>query len=102
MEMVLTGRSISAREAEARGLVARVVPLELYLEEAKNLAREIASKAPVAVRLAKESVNKAFEVSLADGLEYERKLFYFLFATEDQDEGMQAFIEKRTPEWKGK
>jgi enoyl-CoA hydratase len=102
MEMVLTGRSISAREAEARGLVARVVPLELYLEEAKKLAREIASKAPVAVRLAKESVNKAFEVSLADGLEYERKLFYFLFATEDQDEGMQAFIEKRTPEWKGK
>jgi enoyl-CoA hydratase len=102
MEMVLTSSSISAREAEARGLVARVVPVELYLDEAKKLAREIASKAPVAVRLAKESVNKAFEVSLNDGLEYERKLFYFLFATEDQAEGMRAFIEKRKPEWKGK
>jgi enoyl-CoA hydratase len=102
MEMVLTGKPIPAREAEARGLVARVVPVEVYLDEAKKLAREIASKAPVAVRLAKESVNKAFEVSLGDGLEYERKLFYFLFATEDQDEGMRAFIEKRKPEWKGK
>jgi enoyl-CoA hydratase len=102
MEMVLTGRTLGAREAERRGLVARVAPVELYLEEAKGLAREIASKAPVAVRLAKESVNKAFETYLADGLEYERKLFYFLFATDDQDEGMRAFIEKRKPEWKGK
>ncbi len=102
MEMVLTGRYISAHEAEAYGLVSRVVPIEIYLEEAKKLAREIASKAPVAVRLAKESVNKAFEVPLGDGLEYERKLFYFLFATEDQDEGMRAFIEKRQAMWKGK
>lgn len=102
MEMVLTGRSISAREAEARGLVARVFPTEVYLEEAKALAREIASKAPVAVRLAKESVNKAFESSLTDGLDYERKLFYFLFGTEDGHEGMTAFVEKRKPEWKGK
>lgn len=102
MEMVLTGRALSAREAEARGLVARVVPTESYLEEAKNLAREIASKAPIAVRLAKESVNKAFESSLSDGLDYERKLFYFLFGTQDGQEGMNAFVEKRKPEWKGK
>ena len=102
MEMVLTGGTISAREAEARGLVSRVVPVELYLDEAKNLAREIASKPPIAVRLAKESVNKASEMSLTEGLEFERSLFYFLFSTDDQDEGMRAFIEKRKPEWKGK
>jgi enoyl-CoA hydratase len=102
MEMVLTGRALTAREAEARGLVARVYPVEVYLEEAKALAREIASKAPVAVRLAKESVNKAYESSLTDGLDYERKLFYFLFGTQDGREGMQAFVEKRKPEWKGK
>ncbi len=102
MEMVLTGRYLSAREAEARGLVARVVPVESYLDEAKKLAQEIAAKAPVAVRFAKESVNKAFELPLDEGLAYERKLFYFLFATEDQDEGMKAFIEKRKPHWKGK
>lgn len=102
MEMVLTGHPLSAREAEARGLVSRVVPVEMYLEESKSLARDIASKAPIAVRLAKESVNKAFETSLGEGLEYERKLFYFLFSTQDQREGMQAFIEKRKAEWKGK
>ncbi len=102
MEMVLTGRPLTAREAEQRGLVSRVVPVEAYLDEAKKLAGEIAAKAPVAVRLAKESVNKAFETPLAEGLEFERKLFYFLFATEDQDEGMRAFIEKRKPEWRGK
>lgn len=102
MEMVLTGRTLTAREAEARGLVARVYPTEVYLDEAKKLALEIASKAPVAVRLAKESVNKAFESSLTDGLDYERKLFYFLFGTEDGHEGMNAFVEKRKPEWKGK
>lgn len=102
MDMVLTGRALSAREAEERGLVARVFPTESYLDEAKNLAREIASKAPVAVRLAKESVNKAFESSLTDGLDFERKMFYFLFGTEDGREGLQAFVEKRKPEWKGK
>ncbi len=102
MEMVLTGRYLPAREAEARGLVARVVPVETYLDEAKKLAREIASKAPVAVRFAKESVNRAFQLPLDEGLAYERKLFYFLFATEDQDEGMKAFLEKRKPQWKGK
>jgi enoyl-CoA hydratase len=102
MEMVLTGRTISAREAEARGMVLRVVPVELYLEEALSLAREISSKAPIAVRLAKEAINKSTEISLSEGLEYERKLFYMLFATQDQDEGMRAFVEKREPVWKGK
>ncbi|HZQ06406.1 MAG TPA: enoyl-CoA hydratase-related protein [Anaerolineae bacterium] len=102
MEMVLTGRSISAREAYARGLVAQVYPNETYLSEAKKLAREMASKAPIALRLAKESVNKAFETSLSDGLDYERKLFYFLFSTEDGKEGLNAFVEKRKAEWKGK
>jgi enoyl-CoA hydratase len=102
MEMVLTGRTISAREAEARGLVSLVVPVELYLEEAINLAREISSKAPIAVRLGKEAINKASEIPLMEGMEYERKLFYLLFSTEDQDEGMRAFIEKRKPVWKGK
>ncbi len=102
MELVLTGKFMGAREAEMRGLVSRVVPVELYLDEAKALAREIASKAPVAVRLAKEAVNKVFEMPLADGLDYERRLFYFLFSTEDQREGMEAFLAKRKAEWKGK
>lgn len=102
MELVLTGKFIGAREAEARGLVSRVVPVELYLDEAKSLAKEIASKAPVAVQLAKDAVNKVYEMPLADGLDYERRLFYFLFATDDQTEGMDAFKNKRKPEWKGK
>lgn len=102
MEMVLNGRFLTADEALRYGLINRVVPVEVYLEEAIKLAQEIAARAPVAVRLAKEAVNKAFETSLADGLEFERRLFYFLFATEDQKEGMRAFIEKRKPEWKGK
>jgi enoyl-CoA hydratase len=102
MEMVLTGRRMSAREAQAAGLVSRVVPIEACLDEALKLAREIASQAPLAVRFAKEAVNKAFETSLADGIEDERRLFYFLFATEDQKEGMRAFIEKRAAAWKGK
>jgi enoyl-CoA hydratase len=102
MEMVLTGRSMGAREAEQAGLVARVVPVEAYLDEALKLANEIASRPPIAVRLAKEAVNKAFETSLGDGLDYERRLFYFLFATDDQKEGMRAFIEKRPAEWQGR
>ncbi|MCS7250991.1 MAG: enoyl-CoA hydratase-related protein [Anaerolineae bacterium] len=102
MEMILTGRYMSAQEAEAAGLVSRVVPVGSYLDEAIRLAKEIAARPPIAVRLAKEAVNKAFETSLRDGLEYERHLFYFLFATEDQKEGMRAFIEKRKPQWKGR
>ncbi|MDE3091411.1 MAG: enoyl-CoA hydratase/isomerase family protein, partial [Chloroflexota bacterium] len=81
MELILTGKFISAKEAEARGLVARVVPVELYLEEAKTVAREIAAKPPVAVRFAKEAVNKVFELPLTEGLDYESRLFYMLFST---------------------
>jgi enoyl-CoA hydratase len=77
------------------------VPVERYLEEAMGLAAEIASRAPVAIRLAKEAVNHAFESFLSDGLVDERRAFYFLFTTNDQREGMAAFIEKRKPEWKG-
>ncbi len=102
MELILTGKSMTAKEAESRGLVARVVPPELYLEEAKNVAREIAAKPPVAVRFAKEAVNKVYELPLTEGLDFESRLFQTLFSTEDQKEGMDAFLNKRKPEWKGK
>ena len=102
MEMVLTGKRIGAEEARALGLVSRVVPKEAYLSEAKKVANEIASKSPVAVRLAKMAINKAFEMGLSDGLDFERELFYLLFASEDKVEGMRAFMEKRKPEFKGK
>jgi enoyl-CoA hydratase len=102
MEMILTGRFLPATEAEKQGLVNRVVPVELYLEEAFKLAAEIAQLSPVAVRLAKEAVLRSFETSLEEGLQYERKNFYLAFASEDQTEGMQAFIEKRKPEFKGR
>lgn len=102
MEMVLTGKFISAERAFAAGLVNKVVPVELYLQEALKLASEVAAMSPLALRLAKESVLKAFETPLEEGLHYERKNFYLLFASEDQKEGMKAFIEKRTPNWKGK
>ncbi len=102
MEMILTGKMISAEEALRIGLVNAVVPVETYLEEAKALAREIASRPPVAVRLAKEAVLKAFDTTIEGGLEFERKNFYLLFASEDQKEGMKAFAEKRKPDWKGR
>lgn len=102
MELVLTGRHMTAEEALAAGLVTRVVPDELVLDEAKRLAREIATKPPIAVRLAKESVLKAFDTSLEAGLDYERKAFYLLFATEDKTEGIQAFLAKRPPVFKGR
>ena len=102
MELILTGRMITAEEAERYGLVNKVVPAELYLQEATKLAQEIAAMAPVAVQLAKEAVNKTYEAFLQEGLYFERKNFYMLFATEDQKEGMNAFIEKRKPEFKGK
>jgi enoyl-CoA hydratase len=102
MEMILTGRNMSATEAEARGLVSRVVAREETVPAALALAAEIASLPPLAVRAAKEAVNRAFELSLEAGLEFERRNFFLLFASEDQKEGMAAFIEKRKPEWKAR
>ena len=102
MEIVLTGRMISAEEALKWGLINKVVPVEYFLQEAKEMAKEIASKPPVAVRLAKEAVLKAFDTTIEGGLEFERKNFYLLFAGEDQKEGMKAFVEKLKAEWKGK
>jgi len=102
MEMVLTGKFISAKQAEAWGLVNRVVPVEVYLTEAQKIAREIAQMSPIAVRLAKEAVLKNYESFLTGGLEFERKNFYLLFATEDQKEGMKAFVEKRSAKFTGK
>ena len=88
--------------AEAVKLAAQVVPVEVYLDEALKLANEIAARPPIAVRFAKEAINKAFESSLSEGLEFERRLFYFTFATDDQKEGMRAFVEKRKAEWTGR
>ncbi|MBP7691343.1 MAG: enoyl-CoA hydratase/isomerase family protein [Anaerolineales bacterium] len=102
MEMVLNGRLITADEAYRFGLVNRVVPAEAYLDEALTLAAQIAARAPLAVRLGKEAVNHAFETPLTEGLAAERRAFYFLFSTEDQKEGMAAFVEKRKPQWKGR
>jgi enoyl-CoA hydratase len=101
MELILTGRTIDAQEAFALGLVSKVVPAAEYLEEAKRVAREIASKSPIAVRAAKEAVLAALS-GLEQGLAFERKSFYLLFDTEDKKEGMQAFLEKRKPQWKGR
>uniref|UniRef100_A0A7C1JJP6 Probable enoyl-CoA hydratase echA8 n=1 Tax=Caldilinea aerophila TaxID=133453 RepID=A0A7C1JJP6_9CHLR len=102
MDMILTGRRLSAQEALQFGLVARVFPTASYLEESIALAAEIANKAPLALRMAKESINRAFESSLAEGILFERRAFNLLFATEDQKEGMAAFIQKRKPSWKGR
>jgi enoyl-CoA hydratase len=102
MEMILLGEPITAAEAERIGLVSRVVPDEVLVQDALSLAAEIAKRAPLAVRLAKESVNAAYEMSLTDGLAHERRLFYLLFASEDQKEGMAAFLEKREPDFTGR
>ena len=102
MEMILNNRTLTAQEAYQFGMVNRVVPAEGYLEEALKLSEEIAGRAPVAVHVAKKMINQAFELSLSEGLAAEKQEFYNLFATQDQREGMQAFIEKRKPEWKGK
>jgi len=102
MEMVLNNRMLTAAEALQYGLVNRVVPAERLLEESLALATEVAGRAPLAVRLGKEAINKAFELSLAEGLEAERRAFYMLFASEDQKEGMKAFVEKRKANWEGK
>jgi enoyl-CoA hydratase len=102
MDVILSGRMLDAREAERAGLVARVVAKEAWLDEAKRVAREIASKGPVAQRLAKEAVNRAFDTTLDHGLEHERRLLYLAFASEDAHEGLKAFGEKRPPEFRGK
>jgi enoyl-CoA hydratase len=102
MEMVLTGRLIDATEAERCGLVSRVVPVAELLDEALKVAERIASMGRVAVLAAKESVNRSYETTLAEGVHFERRLFHALFATEDQKEGMAAFAEKRQPNFKNK
>ncbi len=99
MEMCLTGRMMGAEEAERSGLVARVVPADKLLEEALKTAETIAGMAPLAVIANKEMVNAAFEMSLAQGINFERRLFHGLFGTEDQKEGMAAFVEKRPGKW---
>jgi enoyl-CoA hydratase len=102
MEMVLNDRKLSAEEAKQYCLVNHVYPLESYLDEALKLAAQIAARAPVAVQMGKEAVNKSFEMTLREGIGYEKRVFTLLFSTEDQSEGMQAFVEKRPPSWKGK
>lgn len=102
MELVLTGRFMNAAEAERCGLVNKVVPAEVLLDEAKAMAHAIARKPPIAVRFAKEAILKAANAPLDEGLAFERKSFYTLFASEDRREGMKAFLDKRKPEFKGK
>ncbi|MBA4602224.1 enoyl-CoA hydratase/isomerase family protein [Thermoactinomyces sp. AMNI-1] len=102
MEMVLTGKTFSAAEALAWGLINRVTAPDEVENEALKLAHEIAAKPPVAVRLAKQAINKAQELPLDHGLNFEQNAFYLLFSSEDQQEGMQAFLEKRTPRFRGK
>ena len=102
MDMILTGRMISAREALSFGLVARVVAKEAWLDEAKRAAAEIAAKSPVALRIAKEAVDMAFETPLSAGVDFERRAFYLARASEDSGEGLNAFLEKRKPDFKGR
>ena len=100
MEMCLTGRMMDAEEAERSGLVARVVPADQLVEEALRTAAAIAAMAPLAAMATKEMINAAFETTLAQGINFERRLFHGLFGTEDQKEGMAAFAEKRPPQFK--
>ncbi|HEY9772333.1 MAG TPA: enoyl-CoA hydratase-related protein [Planktothrix sp.] len=102
MELILTGRPITAGEAHQLGLVNKVAPVELFLDEAKAMAKEIAKKSPVAVRLAKEAVLKTYDGNISEGLQFERKNFYMLFSSEDQKEGMRAFMEKRPASFTGR
>ena len=102
MEVMLTGAMVSARRAYELGLVNKVVPAEMAVTVAQRMARQLAEKPPLAVRLGKEAVLKAFETPLAEGLASERRSFYFLFSTEDQKEGMHAFLEKRKGVFKGR
>ena len=100
MDLILTGRMMDAAEAERCGLVARVVPLAELMTEAMKAADTIAAMSLPSVMMAKEAVNRAFEVSLAEGVAFERRVFHALFATEDQKEGMKAFVDKRKPSFK--
>jgi enoyl-CoA hydratase len=102
MDVILSGRFLTAAEALRAGLVARVVAKEAWLDEAKRVARDIAAKGPVATRLAKEAVDRTFEGPLTLGVEYERRLLYLALASEDAKEGLTAFLEKRRPEFKGR
>ena len=102
MDLILTGRMMDAAEAERSGLVARVVPAANLMDEAMKVAETIAGMSLPSVLAAKEAVNRAFETPLAEGVLFERRVFHSLFATEDQKEGMRAFVEKRKPEWKNR
>lgn len=102
LEWLWTGERMSAKEAHALGIVNCVVAPELLLEETMRLARKLAAKPPLSLRLIKEAVNKAVDYPLYEGMQFERKNFYLLFATEDQKEGMAAFIEKREPRFQGR
>jgi enoyl-CoA hydratase len=102
MDMILTGRLIDAAEAERSGLVSRVVAANDLLEETLRVADKVAGFSLPSVMMAKESINRAFEMPLAEGLRYERRLFHAMFATEDQKEGMAAFVEKRSPQFRNR
>jgi enoyl-CoA hydratase len=102
MDVILTGRFLSAEEALRAGLVARIASREAWLDEAKRVARAIAAKSPISVRLAKEAVDQAFESPLTAGVEFERRAFYLARASEDATEGLTAFVEKRRPDFKGR
>lgn len=102
MDLILTGRMMDAAEAEKSGLVARLVSPEKLMDEAMKVAETIANMSLPSVLAGKEAVNRAFEGGLSEGMAFERRIFHSLFATEDQKEGMKAFIEKRTPKWKNK
>ncbi len=102
MEVMLTDRKLSAEEALKYGLVNQVVAPEIYLDEAIKLAQKVASMSQIAIQLTKDAINKAYEATLSEGLEFEKKNFFLAFGTEDKQEGMEAFIEKRKPNWKNK
>lgn len=101
MEMILNNRTLKAEEALSLGLINAVYPIEDFLEKSISLAQDIADRAPLAIQAAKRAINQAYELNLSEGLDEERDLFFNLFSTQDQKEGMRAFIEKRKPSWKG-
>jgi enoyl-CoA hydratase len=102
MDMHLTGRFMDAEEAERSGLVSRVVPVKKLMEVALEIAGKIAEKSQVSIKAAKDAVNRSYETTLAEGLLFERRVFHSMFATEDQKEGMAAFVEKREPQFRDK